>query len=227
MTAPIDPDSSVTSLDLPSITGVDASAAPVRERGVRSRAGNAMQRTRAAVLDGAVRAIEKHGARRATMADIAMLAGIAKGTLYNHFRTKEAVYTAAVEAGVRNLAQECVSVAQDDLAEALALAADRLGSHPALRRIATDEPAALAPMVQIGDGPAWDQVREAVRGVLVAAGRDARPAPVELVVRWLVSFVASAGHDVEAQAAALAAALPAAPAPDSVPANDDQGTYLR
>jgi len=54
---------------------VDPSAAPVRERGVHSRAGNAMQRTRAAVLDGAVRAVEKHGARRTTMADIAMLAG--------------------------------------------------------------------------------------------------------------------------------------------------------
>src|SRR5947209_12498031 len=117
MTTPPSPDS-----------GVDASAAPVRERGVRSRAGNAMQRTRAAVLDGAVRAVEKHGARRATMADIAMLAGIAKGTLYNHFRTKEAVYAAAVEAGVRNLAQECAAVAREDVAEALALAAERLGS---------------------------------------------------------------------------------------------------
>jgi len=37
---------------------VDPSAAPVRERGVRSRAGNAMHRTRIAVLDGAVRAVE-------------------------------------------------------------------------------------------------------------------------------------------------------------------------
>src|SRR5437763_801411 len=85
---------------------VAAAAAPVRERGVHSRAGNAMQRTRAAVIEGAVRAVEKHGARKTTMSDIAMLAGIAKGTLYNHFRTKEAVYAAAAEAGVRSLAQE-------------------------------------------------------------------------------------------------------------------------
>ena len=73
----------------------ESSAAPLRVRGVRSRAGNAMERTRAAVLDGAARAVEKHGARRATMGDIAVLAGIAKGTLYNHFRTKDAVYAAA------------------------------------------------------------------------------------------------------------------------------------
>ena len=70
-----------------------------------------MQRTRAAVLDGAVRAVEKHGARRTTMADIAMLAGVAKGTLYNHFRTKEAVYSATAEAELRSLGAECGVVA--------------------------------------------------------------------------------------------------------------------
>src|SRR5947199_7885034 len=124
-----------------------ASAAPVREAGVHSRAGNAMARTRAAVLDGAARAVEKHGARKATMADIASLAGIAKGTLYNHFRAKEAVYVAALDAGIRGLAAECVTAAQEDLSEALVLAADRIGTHPALRRIAADEPMVLASMV--------------------------------------------------------------------------------
>src|SRR3954447_2779947 len=100
-----------------------ASAAPIHERGLHSRAGNAMGRTRVAVLDGAARAVEKHGARKATMADIASLAGIAKGTLYNHFRAKEAVYAAALDAGIRSLADECVTVARDDLADALSLAA--------------------------------------------------------------------------------------------------------
>src|SRR5579875_1468906 len=119
-----------------------ASAAPIREQGVHSRAGNAMARTRAAVLDGAARAVEKHGARKATMADITSLAGIAKGTLYNHFRAKEAVYAAALEAGIRSLANECAATAREDLTEALLFAADRVGSHPALRRIAADEPTA-------------------------------------------------------------------------------------
>src|SRR5204863_3827131 len=88
----------------------DASAPPRRERGLRSRAGNAMGRTRVAVLDGASRAVEKHGARKTTMADIANLAGIAKGTLYNHFRTKDAVYAAALDGAVRSLGEECVPV---------------------------------------------------------------------------------------------------------------------
>src|ERR1700759_5711760 len=102
-------------------TSNDPSAAPVREQGVHSRAGNAMARTRAAVLDGASRAVEKHGARKATMADIASLAGIAKGTLYNHFRAKEAVYAAALDAGVRTLAAECMATSEDGLVAVLTL----------------------------------------------------------------------------------------------------------
>jgi AcrR family transcriptional regulator len=187
---------------------VDASAAPLREPGLRSRAGNAMERTRAAVLDGAVRAVEKHGARRATMSDIATLAGIAKGTLYNHFRAKEAVYAAAIDAGLRSLTEECVTVADDDLAEALALAADRLGSHPALRRVAADEAATLAALLRPTDSPAWVRPRESVRYVLDAAARDTSDAAVEVVLRWLVSFVGTPGRDVETQAAMVAAGVP-------------------
>lgn len=184
------------------------SALPVRERGLRSRAGNAMARTRAAVLDGAIRAVEKHGARRTTMADIATLAGIAKGTLYNHFRAKEAVFSAAVDAGVQALTEECITVANEDLADALALAADRLATHPALRRLAVDEPATLSALTTIDDSEPWQQARGSVKSVLDAAGREASPATVEVVLRWLVSFIGASGHEVEAQAAVLARALP-------------------
>jgi AcrR family transcriptional regulator len=189
---------------------VDPSALPRRERGLRSRAGNAMARTRGAVLDGASRAVEKHGARRATMSDIATLSGIAKGTLYNHFRTKEAVYAAAVEAGASALADECVAVARDDLAEALALAADRLASHPALRRIASDEPATHAALLAVGDSPAWTSARASVAAVLDAAHRDSGPPSVDVVLRWLVSFTGTSASGAEEQAAIVAAGLPVA-----------------
>jgi AcrR family transcriptional regulator len=159
------------------------------------------------VLDGAVRAVEKHGARRTTMADIAMLAGIAKGTLYNHFRTKEAVYAAAVEAAVQALGEECVTVAADDLAESLALAAERISGSAALRRVATDEPAVLAALTTIAEDGAWVTARGMVRDVLRAARAcDDAPA-LDLVLRWLVSFVAVPGHDIETQATRLAGAL--------------------
>ena len=187
---------------------IDASALPVRERGLRSRAGNAMARTRGAVLDGAVRAVEKHGARRTTMADIANLAGIAKGTLYNHFRAKEAVFAAAIDAAVHNLTDECVTAATEDFADALALAADRLGTHPALRRLAADEPGAVAALMAIGDSEPWEAVRASVKAVLDAGAREASPANVEVVLRWLVSFIGAPGRDVESQAAVVARGLP-------------------
>jgi AcrR family transcriptional regulator len=185
----------------------DPSAAPVREPGVRSRAGNAMARTRGAVLDGASRAVEKHGARKATMADIASLAGIAKGTLYNHFRAKEAVYAAALDAGIRALTAECVAAAREDLGEALGLAADRVGGHPALRRISADEPLALAALVTPTDSPLWLLARSGVRDMLLAADVDASSVSVDLVLRWVVSFVASPATDAVQQANRLAAGL--------------------
>ena len=167
-----------------------------------------MARTRAAVLDGAVRAVEKHGARRTTMADIANLAGIAKGTLYNHFRAKEAVFAAAIEAGVRGLTDECITVANDDLADALALAAERLGTHPALCRLTADEPAAIAALTTIDDREPWDAARSSVKAILDAGGRDASPATVEVVLRWLVSFMGAPGRDVDGQAHVIVAGLP-------------------
>ncbi|HEY1487597.1 MAG TPA: helix-turn-helix domain-containing protein [Micromonosporaceae bacterium] len=175
-----------------------------------------MARTRAAVLDGAARAVEKHGARKATMADIASLAGIAKGTLYNHFRAKEAVYAAALDAGIRSLAAECVAAAEDDLAEALALAAQRIGGHPAVRRVATDEPTVLAALMTPTDLPLWGLARHSVRDVLVAAKVATSSASIDLVVRWLASCMAQPATDVPTQAGLLAAAL-APPAPASGP----------
>ncbi|HET7312087.1 MAG TPA: TetR/AcrR family transcriptional regulator, partial [Mycobacteriales bacterium] len=144
-------------------------------------------------------------------------AGVAKGTLYNHFRTKDAVYSAALDTGVRSLAEECVVVAADDLAEALALAAERLSNVPALRRIATDEPAVLASLTSIGAGREWESVRQAVRATLIAAGRTSTDPAVDVVLRWLVSFVGNPGRDVETQARLVAAAVPDVPAVPVVP----------
>jgi len=142
------------------------------------------------------------------MADIANLAGIAKGTLYNHFRAKEAVFAAAIDAGLNSLTDECVTVANDDLADALVLAAERLGTHPALCRLAVDEPAAIAALTAIDESERWEAARASVKSVLDAGGRDATPATVEVVLRWLVSFMGAPGRDVESQAGVIASGLP-------------------
>ena len=191
---------------------VTASAPPVREPGLRSRAGNAMGRTRTAVLDGAARAVAAGGARKTTMADIAAAAGIAKGTLYNHFRTKEAVFAAALESGIAELADDAAKSAADSgLAAGLSLAAASLSDSPALTRLRA-EPAALLPLVSVGDSGLWTCAREGVARVLAAGGGRCDGVATDLVLRWLVSFAAAAAGDADGSAHVVAACL--TPPPD-------------
>ena len=188
-----------------------ASAAPRRAGGTRSRAGNAMARTRAGLLDGARRAVAVNGTRRTTMSDIAAEAGVAKATLYNHFRTKDDVWAALVEAEVRAIGAECAEL---DLVEALVLAACRLSEHRALRQVADAEPAALAALLA-GRPPAagWRAAEEAVRGRLAADGL----AGDDLVLRWLASHLARPAPSpaIRTAAESLARGLPPAAAGDA------------
>ena len=182
-----------------------SSAPPRREPGTRSRAGNAMLRTRAALLEGAQRAVEKYGVRRTSMGELANAAGIAKGTLYNHFRTKDDVWAALIDHEVTSLADECVAVARaDGLTAALERAADRIAAHPGLRRVAADEPAVLARLVDVGDGPGWSTARTAVADVIRVEHPAVEPddARVATILRWLVTFVSSPGRPGEARGGA-------------------------
>jgi AcrR family transcriptional regulator len=185
------------------------SALPRRAEGTRSRAGNAMARTRASLLDGALQAVATHGVRRTTMHDIAALTGVAKATLYNHFRTKEDVWSALVEAEVRSIAAECAELR---LVDALAHAALRLSEHAALRHVAQTEPAALAGLlVRRPQAAGWRAAEEAVRARLAAEGRSGE----DLVLRWLSSYLANPGQPaaIRAAAEALVRGLPAAEPP--------------
>lgn len=185
-----------------------ASAPPQRSGGTRSRAGNAMARTRAGLLEGARRAVGTQGTRRTTMNDIAAQAGVAKATLYNHFRTKDDVWSALVEAEVRAVADECAELG---LAEALGLAARRLSEHPALRQVAETEPVALAGLLARRPTAAgWQAAEETVRARLAADGL----AGDDLVLRWLGSHLATPapGPSIRTSAEALVRGLPADPA---------------
>jgi AcrR family transcriptional regulator len=185
-----------------------ASAAPQRSGGTRSRAGNAMARTRAGLLDGARRAVGAQGSRRTTMNDIAAQAGVAKATLYNHFRTKDDVWSALVEAEVRKVAAECAELG---LVDALAHAARLLSEHPALRRVADAEPVALAGLLARRPTAAgWRAAEEAVRARLGADGR----AGDDLVLRWLASHLSTPATppSIRTSAETLARGLPVDPA---------------
>jgi AcrR family transcriptional regulator len=182
-----------------------ASAAPVRTAGTRSRAGNAMQRTRTALLDGARRAVEQDGTK-ITMAQVAAAAGVAKATLYNHFRTREAVLGALVEDEIQRLVDDSAGVAA---AERLVAVANHLAAHPVVRQLARTEPATLAALATVdASSSGWRLARDAVAEALAADGR----AGADLVLRWLSSYLVTPASPAEiaADVAVLMAGLPVA-----------------
>lgn len=195
------------------VTGAPASAAeprraaphPVAGRG-SSRAGNAMARTRAAVLGGARIAIAESGTS-ISMTQVAAAAGIAKATLYNHFRSREAVLDAVLADEVRALLDGLGAL---PLADALAEAATRIGRHPLLRALAASEPATVAAIARIDlASPHWRRCADELRAALDQSRRGGG----ELVLRWLSSFVSTpcegeSAASVAAGAAALVRGLP-------------------
>ena len=189
---------------LPARAPALASAAPRRETGTHTRAGNAMSRTRAALLDGARRAVEVSGTK-ITMAQVAAAAGVAKATLYNHFRTREAVLDALLLDEVARVVERSAAL---PLADALATAANSLSDSPLLRTLSRIEPAIVAALGRIDrTAPGWQQARGAVETALAAEGQ----AGVEFVLRWLASFLITPARpsSIRDDVAMLVAALPA------------------
>ncbi|WP_346619499.1 helix-turn-helix domain-containing protein [Blastococcus montanus] len=155
-----------------------------------------MNRTRAELVGAAARAFAAQGLRRSTMASIAAEAGVAKGTLYNYFRTKDDVAWALLVAETERL----IGLAGDrPRADALAALADELATHPVLRRLAEDEPGRLTL-----DPDRWAGATGRLADVL-----DLDEDGAELTARWLLGLVLQPGRTTarRRQAELLAAAL--------------------
>ena len=146
-----------------------------------------MGRTRAGLLAGAARAFAEHGLRRSTMQSIAAAAGVAKATLYNHFRTKDEVAAALLAAELDRLTALAESLPRD---QALAALSDELGAHPVLRRLAETEPEVLTALLAV-DAERWAELTARLAAALrvdddgaelagaVAAGRRPAARPVD------------------------------------------------
>jgi AcrR family transcriptional regulator len=173
-----------------------------------------MNRTRAALLDGARRAVEASGTK-ITMAQVAASAGVAKATLYNHFRTREAVLDALLLDEVGRLIDRVAGLPVHD---ALAATAAALSDSPLLRTLARVEPATVAALGRIDrTAPGWQRARAAVDSALAADGRGGG----EFVLRWLASFMVSPARPaaIAGDLAVLVAALPDVPASTDVAAS--------
>lgn len=153
----------------------------------RVRAANAMERGRAAALAGAIDAIAAKGLRALTMADVADRSGLARATLYNHVRDKQSL----VEALLRQELTACAAAADaaTTLADALVAAAAFIAEHRALQGLRAHEPQALVALLNPGDDPAWEQGRAAIAATLQRFGMRATAADIDLVLRWMLSFV--------------------------------------
>ena len=186
------------------------SDAPVRPPGTHTRSGNAMARTRAAILDAAASRVEHSGVRKTTMSDVAAAARVAKATLYNHFRTKDDLLDALVLSRIEQLTLE-----EGSLADALEQAAAALGADRALRRVVQDEPAVLAVLAVPGKGRLWDAARTAVTTVLSRTGAPTDSASIDVVLRWLVGHALWPGtlDEVALGARVLEEGLGRAPVP--------------
>jgi AcrR family transcriptional regulator len=159
-----------------------------------------MGRTRAGLLAGAARALAEQGLRRTTMQSIAVAAGVAKATLYNHFRTKDDVVTALLATELERLAALAGAL---PLEQALAALSDELGVHPVLRRLTETEPELLTSLLAVG-AERWAELVERLAGALHVDGDSA-----DLAARWLVGVVLQPGRSTtrHRHAGRLAAAL--------------------
>lgn len=197
-----------------------------------------MARTRTGLLAAARVALAKYGVRKATMGDVATVAGVAKATVYNHFRTRGELVLALAENDVRVLIAELADRAQrEGMVTALATAARELAEHPVVRRLGTDEPALLGALV-LPRGPGqgvWTMARDLLAPqIATITGVDGATAGTDVVVRWLGGHLLWAGSPAETEAGArivvggLTPAPPVAPAPKSstgYPTDDSTG-YL-
>jgi AcrR family transcriptional regulator len=161
-----------------------------------------MGRTRLGLLAGAAHAFAEHGLRRSTMQSIAVAAGVAKATLYNHFRTKDQVAAALLAAELDRLVALASGLPLD---QALAALADEVGTHPVLRRLIDTEPEVVTALLAV-DAERWAELTGRLAAALHLDGDDA-----ELTGRWLLGVVLQPGRSTTRRrhAARLAAQLTA------------------
>lgn len=182
-----------------------ASELPVRAAGTRSRAGNAMRRTRQALLDGAAGAVAAHGTR-VTMAEVATAAGVAKATLYNHLRTREEVLQAVLANEVKRV---CAQTRDLTVAEALTAAGTAISGHAIRRSLARAEPDVLARLARIDPKvEGWQLAEAEVARRLQAMGRTG----TGTVLRLLSSYITTPAEtaNIRADVDALLNGLPSA-----------------
>jgi AcrR family transcriptional regulator len=138
---------------------------------------------------------------------------VAKATLYNHFRTRDAVLDALAEAELARLIELARTAA--DLSGALVAVAEALSGSWMLRSLGELDSSALVALGRIDlSAPGWRAARDAVREQLDRAGLGGSLT----VLRWLSSFFLTPGDSasIAGDVAVLVAGLPTLRVEDAV-----------
>jgi AcrR family transcriptional regulator len=176
---------------------------PAEASGARGTRNAAASRSRAAILEGARAAVLANGTS-ITMAQVAARAGVAKATLYNHYRAREDVLAELLLAEIDRLID---SVAHLPLPVALTRAAVAISEHPLLEALGGSDDTALSVLARVDVRSAgWGRVAQATERLLARRGRRGTPT----VLRWLASFVIAPADldDIAADVSVLVAGLP-------------------
>jgi AcrR family transcriptional regulator len=194
-------------IELPAPAESAAQIATISGPNTRVRAGNAMQRARMAAIGGALEVLAAHGVKNLTMADVADAGGLARATLYNHVRDKESLLLLVIANEARELAK--VFASASTMPAALTATARAIAAHPALVGVREHDPLSLAAIAVPATGEGWTAIRELTRQALAARGSKATDAQVDLLLRWLTSFITVPSDDASrnSQATELAKSL--------------------
>jgi len=148
------------------------------------------ERRRAEILDAATAVFSKHGFAAADVQEIADKTGVGKGTVYRYFPSKECLFLAAVDHGMRNLKTAVDAAAAtakqplERIAEGVRAYLTFFDAHPAIVELLLQERAHFrdrnAPTYFVhrdaNMGPWQDLFRELIRAGTV------RELPVEQII---------------------------------------------
>lgn len=69
-----------------------------------------MSKTKETILNSAIKVFSTKGYDGATMDDVAIVGGVAKGTLYYHFKSKEELFKYVIDEGIKSMEEKSSSV---------------------------------------------------------------------------------------------------------------------
>ncbi len=150
------------------------------------------------ILDGAVRAVARHGLSKLGMSDVSDVAGVSRGSLYRYFPNREELLVAlARREGGRFLdrvleAALAAPEGEERLVVVLEIATQEVRQHPALQRLLESDPAFVLESLRAQFPAISAQLREPFEPLL----RDTRAVrsgviTVDQLMDWTTRFLIS------------------------------------